>query len=135
MRFGDVRLSGGIRMSCSVFVHIKHTEELEKKIKDIKGIVVKGAVVAHCGDSDRAYVPEELFSQHKKEDDAHKWIINEGVCFRFPENSGKWEYKSHGFDIWFDFNGDGGEREIVFIVPCHWNPDHGIQTISDLKDG
>lgn len=75
-------------------------------------------------------VPEELFPQHKKESDAHKVFVEKGIFHQYQENSGKnWEYKSHGFKVWINFEGD-----IIFIIPCHWNPDHGEQTIIDIKE-
>ena len=112
-------------MSCTVFVHIKYSKELEEKVKNIEGIVPDFG--KHTPET--LTVPEILFSQHKKEVDAHKWVKGENSYGHYPENRGKWEYQSHGFDIWINFEGD-----IVFIIPCHWNPDHGDQTIVDIKE-
>ena len=114
-------------MSCSVFVHIKYSKELEEKIKNMPGIILESC---HYGDFESLRVPEGLFVQHKKEVDAHRFVVeNEGVVRHFPENLGKWEYLSHGFDIWLNFEGD-----IVFVAPCHWDTDHGHWTILDLKE-
>lgn len=111
-------------MSCSVFVHIKYSKELEEKIRKISGITSNNS----HNDFDSVQVPEELFPQHKKDVDAHRWIIGkDGTMGHFPENPGKWEYKGHGFKIWLGFEGD-----IVFVVPCHWDPDHGDRTIIDI---
>lgn len=112
-------------MSCSVFVHIKYSKELEEKIRKISGIVVSKNSYS---DFDSVQVSEELFPQHKQEVDAHRWIIGkDGTMGHFPENPGKWEYKGHGFEIWLGFEGD-----MVFVVHCHWDPDHGDRTIIDI---
>ncbi len=115
-------------MSCSVFVHIKYDKELEDKLKQIKGIILKGT----NGDIESLFVPTELFPQHKKDVDVHKWIKGkDGVLRHFPQNSGDWEYVPHGFDIWIGFK-DDGDKDIVFIIPCHWSPDHGHWTLLDI---
>jgi hypothetical protein len=41
---------------------------------------------------------------------------------------------SHGFEIWIGFKGDDGEKDIVLVVPCHWDPDHGHWTLLDLEE-
>ena len=114
-------------MSCSVFVHIKYSIELEEKIRKISGIIPKN----NYSGFKSVQVPEELFLQHKKEADAHRWVSGKhGIIGHFPQNPGKWEYKGHGFDIWLGFEGD-----IVFVIPCHWNPDHhGDLTIIDIRE-
>ena len=113
-------------MSCSVFVHIKYSKELEEKIRKISGIISKGSY----RDFQSVLVPEELFPQHKKDVDVHRWVPGkDGMIGHFPTNPGKWEYKGHGFEIWLGFEGD-----IVFVVPCHWNPDHGDLTIIDIRE-
>ena len=113
-------------MSCSVFVHIKYSKELEEKIRKISGIVPGNKYHAFGS----VMVPEELFHQHKKDVDSHRWVPGkDGMMGHFPENRGKWKYKGHGFDIWLGFEGD-----IVFVVPCHWNPDHGHWTIIDIGE-
>jgi hypothetical protein len=118
-------------MSCSVFVHIKYSKELEEKIRKMSGITPK----RNFSHFEIAQVPEELFSQHKKDVDAHRWVVEkDGTMGHYPTNPGKWEYKGHGFDIWLGFKGEDGETDIVFVVPCHWNSDHGDLTILDLKE-
>ena len=113
-------------MSCSVFLHIKYSKELEEKIRKISGIVSKDIY----RDFQSVLVPEELFSQHKIEVDAHRWVSGKsGITGHFPQNIGKWEYKGHGFEIWLGFEGN-----IVFVVPCHWDPDHGNLTIIDIGE-
>ncbi len=115
-------------MTCSTFVHIEYSKELEEKIREIPGII---PVEPFDGaDSGRIRVPEELFLKHKKEVDAHRWVVGkDGTMGHFPENPGKWEYKGHGFEIWLGFEGD-----IVFVVPCHWDPDHGHLTLLDMAE-
>jgi hypothetical protein len=117
-------------MSCSVFVHIKYSKELEEKIMKISGITQKKSF-SHF---EIFGVPKELFSQHKKEVDAHRWVVEkDGVIGHYPTNLGKWEYMSHGFDIWIGLKGENGETDIVFVVPCHWDSEHGDLTLLDLK--
>ena len=99
---------------------------MEEKIRKISGIVLKNGY----RDFQSVKVPEELFPQHKKEVDAHRWVDGkDGVLGHFPENLGKWQYKGHGFDIWLGFEGD-----IVFVVPCHWDLDHGHWTVIDIGE-
>ena len=113
-------------MSCSVFVHIKYSKELEEKIRKISGIVLKNGY----RDFQSVKVPEELFPQHKKEVDAHRWVDGEdGKKLHFSTNPGKWKYEGHGFEIWLGFEGD-----IVFVVACHWDPDHGHFTLVDIGE-
>jgi len=115
-----------------VFVHIKCSKELEEKIRKISGIIVPKKSYS---DFEIVQVPEELFPQHKKEVDTHKWIVGkDGIMCHFPENHGKWEYKGHGFEIWIGFEADDGEKDIVFNVPCHWNTDHGHWTLLNLEE-
>lgn len=118
-------------MSCSVFVHIKYSKELEEKIRKISGITPKTSY-SHFK---IVQVPKELFLQHKKEVDVHRWVFGkDGTMGHFPENPGKWEYDGHGFEIWLGFKGDDGEKDIVLVVPCHWDPDHGHWTLLDLEE-
>lgn len=117
-------------MSCSVFLHIKYSKELEEKIRKISGVVP----TQKYRDFDSIKVPENLFFQHKKDVDAHKWVENKnGDYGHFPQNiseDGKtWAYRSHGFEIWLNFEGN-----IVFIAECHWNAEHGDITIRDLEE-
>lgn len=74
-------------MSCSVFVHIKYSKELEEKIRRISGIIPKKSY----SDFDIVQVSEELFSQHKKDDDAHRWVVKDRMSYHFPENDGEWQ--------------------------------------------
>lgn len=112
-------------MSCTVFVEIKYSKELVEKIKKIPGIIPKNSY----RDLEAVEIPDELFSQHKKESDAHKWVKGKNGSFiHFSQNKGKWIYKSHGFDIWLGF-----EEKIVFMVNCHWSYNHGEQTILDIE--
>lgn len=115
-------------MSCSVFVHIKYVKELEEKIKKIDRIIPKGR---GFGDFEIVQVPNELFHQHKKEVDAHKWVEKEMIGHH-STHSGEWKYLSHGFEIWLGYKGEDKGKEIVLVVPCHWNPDHGELTLIDL---
>lgn len=117
-------------MSCSVFVHIEHSKELEEKIIGIPGIIPLDTFDGE--EFWRVKVPEELFPQHLKECDAHRWVPTDGgllLHYDPPLNPGNWEYRSHGFEIWLDFEGC-----IVFIVPCHWNYDHGHYTLIDVGE-
>lgn len=111
-------------MSCTVFVHVKYSKELEEKIKNIKGVVSDTRKIPET-----ITVPDVLFPQHKKEVDAHRWVKRKNVYSHYPQNSGIWEYQSHGFEIWINFEGD-----IVFIIPCHWDTGHGDQTAIDIKE-
>ncbi len=119
-------------MSCSVFVHIKCSIELEEKIRNMSGIIPKTSY----SDFDVVQVPEELFPQHKKEAEAHRWVTKEGGSghYHYPTNPGEWQYLSHGFEIWIGFKADDGEKDIVLVVPCHWDPDHGHYTLLDLEE-
>ncbi len=118
-------------MSCSIFVHIKYSKELEEKIKKMSGIIPKKSY----SDFEVVLVPEKLFPQHKKESEAHRWVVGkDGTAGHYPTNPGKWQYMSHGFEIWIGFIGDDGEKDIVLVVPCHWDPDHGHWTILDLEE-
>lgn len=117
-------------MTCSAFVHIEYSKELEEKIRGIPGIIpiepLDGASVW------RVKVPEELFHQHKKECDAHKWVqVEGGLLLHYDPllNPGNWKYCSHGFEVWFNFEGD-----IVFVIPCHWNEYHGQLTLLDMAE-
>ena len=116
-------------MSCSVFVHIKYSKELEEKIRKLSGIIPKKSY----SDFEIVQVPNELFHQHKKDVDAHKWVVKGGKSYHYPTNPGEWQYLSHGFDVWIGFKGDDGEKDIVFVVPCHWDPDHGDRTLLDVE--
>lgn len=112
-------------MSYTVFVELKYSKELVEKIKKIPGIIPKNSY----RDTEVVNVPEVLFSQHKKETDAHKWVKGKGgISLHFPQNKGECTYKSHGFEIWLGF-----EEKIVFVVPCHWSYNHGEQTILDIE--
>lgn len=117
-------------MSCSTFVHTKHSKELEEKLIKISGIVI---LESFTGESfGRVKVPEESFPQHLKECDAHRSVpTGEGHLLHYdpPLNPGNWEYHSHGFEIWIDFEGD-----IVFVVPCHWSYGHGQHTLIDIRE-
>lgn len=117
-------------MSCSVFVHIKYSKELEEKIRKLSGIIPKKSY----SDFEIVQVPNESFHQHKKDVDAHRWVVKDGKAGHYPTNPGEWQYLSHGFDVWIGFKGDDGEKDIVFVVPCHWDPDHGDRTILDLEE-
>lgn len=119
-------------MSCSVFVHIKCSKELEEKIRKISGIIPKTSY-SHF---EVVNVPEELFPQHKKEAEAHRWVTKEGQegYYHHSTNPGEWQHLSHGFEIWIGFIGDDGEKDIVLVVPCHWDPDHGHWTLIDLEE-
>ena len=118
-------------MSCSAFVRIEYSKELEDKIIKMNGVEsIPGPTGETFG---RFRVSADMFIQHKKEDDAHRWVTGNGNIStqyepsRMPENCG-WEYQSHGFEIWIGF-----EKDIVFIVPCHWNYDHGRFTLIDIR--
>lgn len=117
-------------MSCSAFVHIRYSKELEEKIRKISGITPKTSY----SDFEIVHVPKELFLQHKKEAEAHRWVVKDGIAYHYAKNSGEWQYLSHGFDIWIGFKGDDGEKDIVLVVPCHWDPDHGHWTLLDLEE-
>lgn len=118
-------------MSCSVFVHIKYSKELDEKIRKLSGIIPKKSY----SDFEAFNVPEQMFPQHKKEVDVHRWVVGkDGIMGHYPKNPGKWQYMSHGFEVWIGFKGEDGEKEIVFVVPCHWNPDHGNLTLIDLEE-
>ncbi len=119
-------------MSCSVFVHIKYSKELEEKIRKISGIIVPKKSYSHF---EIVQVPAELFPQHKKEAEAHRWVVGkDGTAGHHSTHSGEWQHLSHGFDIWIGFEADNGEKDIVLVVPCHWDPDHGHWTIIDLEE-
>lgn len=107
-------------MSCTVFVELKYSKELAEKIKKIHGIIPKNSY----REFEAVEIPEVLFSQHKKECDAHRWVKGK----HFPQNKGKWIFESHGFEIWLGF-----EEKIVFVVNCHWSYNHGEQTILDIE--
>lgn len=119
-------------MSCSIFVHIKCSKELEEKIRNMPGITPKTSYSYFKV----VKVPEELFPQHKKEAEAHRWVTKEGKegYYHFSTNPGEWQHMSHGFEIWIGFIGDDGEKDIVLVVPCHWDPDHGHWTLIDLGE-
>lgn len=119
-------------MSCSVFVHIKCSKELEEKIRNMSGITPKKSYSYF----EIFKVPEELFPQHKKEAEAHRWVTKEGSSdyYHHSRNPGEWQYVSHGFEIWIGFIGDDGEKDIVLVVPCHWDPDHGHWTLLNLEE-
>lgn len=117
-------------MSCSVFVHIKYFKELEEKIKKIEGIIPNRGY----GDFESVQVPNDLFSQHKKEVDAHKWVVKDGMTGHYSTHSGEWKYLSHGFEIWLRYKGEDEGKEIVLVAPCHWDPDHGKLTLVDLLE-
>ena len=76
-------------MSCSVFIHIKYSKELEEKIRKMHGIILLGLKYT---DFESVQVPESLFPQHKKEVEAHKWVKEKnGDYGHYPENFGNWE--------------------------------------------
>ena len=119
-------------MSCSAFVHIEYSKELEDKILKIDGI--EKLISYSSEEFVRVRVSPDIFLQHKKEADAHRWIRKDGdMCTHYdPErNPGEcgWEYLSHGFEMWLNFEGD-----IVFVVPCHWDEDHGRFTLVDIRE-
>lgn len=119
-------------MSCSIFVHIKYSKELEEKIRKISGVVVPKK--SYSG-FEIVQVPEELFPQHKKEAEAHRWVVGkDGTMGHHSTNPGEWQYMSHGFEIWIGFEGDDGEKDIVLVVPCHWDSDHGHWTLLNLEE-
>ena len=60
-------------MSCSIFVHIKYSKELEEKIRKISGITPKTSY----SNFEVVQVPEKLFYQHKKEVDAKLMNLGE----------------------------------------------------------
>lgn len=110
-------------MTCSAFVNLEYTKDLEEKITKITGIVPDNR---KCTSIVSIQVPENLFSQHKKEVEAHK--VPKNKMYGHLESSDEWEYKGHGFEIWLNFQGN-----IVFITGCHWNEEHGEVTITDFK--
>lgn len=117
-------------MAGSAFVYVEYSKELEEKIRGMPGVIPKESFDG--AGFWRVKVPAELFHQHKKECDAHKWIRIEGGLFLHYDpllHPGNWEYCSHGFEVWFNFNGD-----MVFVIPHHWNCGHGHLTLIDISE-